>query len=103
MTIAGAHSTLENDFYVPTEWRKQSSDNKQASAGVIEPEADAELLALLVQHYDRSYVLYEKAKYRLPVDLKIGDRLEIRATGAYTSTYASVAFNGFEPLRCYCI
>lgn len=52
---------------------------------------------------DSADVLYEKAKYRLPVDLKIGDRLEIRATGAYTSTYASVAFNGFEPLRCYCI
>lgn len=52
---------------------------------------------------DSADVLYEKAKYRLPIDLKIGDRLEIRATGAYTSTYASVAFNGFEPLRCYCI
>ncbi len=48
-------------------------------------------------------VLYERANYRLPVDLSIGDRLQIRSTGAYTSTYASVAFNGFEPLRCYCI
>ena len=36
-------------------------------------------------------------------DLEIGDKVEIRATGAYTSTYASVAFNGFEPLSTYCI
>lgn len=52
---------------------------------------------------DSADVLYEKADYRLPKDLSIGDRLEIHATGAYTSTYASVAFNGFEPLRTYCI
>lgn len=52
---------------------------------------------------DSADVLYERANYRLPVDLKIGDKLEIRAAGAYTSTYASVAFNGFEPMRCYCI
>ncbi len=51
----------ENDFYVPSEWRKQSSDNKQASTGVINPEADSELLALLAEHYDRSYALYEQA------------------------------------------
>jgi ornithine decarboxylase len=48
-------------------------------------------------------ILYEKADYRLPQDLAIGDKLEIRATGAYTATYASVAFNGFEPLKCYCV
>jgi ornithine decarboxylase len=52
---------------------------------------------------DSADVLYERANYRLPVDLSIGDRLQIRSAGAYTSTYASVAFNGFEPLRCYCI
>lgn len=52
---------------------------------------------------DSADILYEKSHYRLPLALDIGDRLEIRATGAYTSTYASVGFNGFEPLRCYCI
>jgi ornithine decarboxylase len=52
---------------------------------------------------DSADVLYERSNYRLPVDLSIGDKIEIRATGAYTSTYASVGFNGFEPLRCYCI
>jgi ornithine decarboxylase len=52
---------------------------------------------------DSADVMYEKADYRLPSDLEIGDKVEIRAAGAYTSTYASVAFNGFEPLRTYCI
>jgi ornithine decarboxylase len=52
---------------------------------------------------DSADVLYEKADYRLPLDLEPGDRLEIRATGAYTTTYSAVAFNGIEPLKCYCI
>jgi ornithine decarboxylase len=50
---------------------------------------------------DSADVLYERADYRLPLDLEIGDRLRIRATGAYTSTYASVGFNGFAPLPSY--
>ena len=52
---------------------------------------------------DSADILYEKADYKLPEDLQIGDKLEIRAAGAYTTTYASVAFNGFEPLKTYCI
>ena len=52
---------------------------------------------------DSADILYEKADYRLPNDLEIGDKLEIRAAGAYTTTYASVAFNGFEPLKTYVI
>lgn len=63
----------------------------------------AERVILAGPTCDSADVLYEKADYRLPLDLSIGDRLQIRSTGAYTSTYASVAFNGFEPLRCYCI
>jgi ornithine decarboxylase len=52
---------------------------------------------------DSADVLYERSRYELPLDLAIGDRLEIEAAGAYTTTYASVGFNGFEPLRAYCI
>jgi len=52
---------------------------------------------------DSADILYEKADYKLPDDLEIGDKLEIRAAGAYTTTYASVAFNGFEPLKTYCV
>jgi ornithine decarboxylase len=48
---------------------------------------------------DSADVLYEKEPYLLPVSLEIGDKLLIEGTGAYTATYASVAFNGFPPLK----
>ena len=50
---------------------------------------------------DSADVLYEKIPYPLPVTLEIGDKVLIEGTGAYTSTYSSVAFNGFPPLRTY--
>jgi ornithine decarboxylase len=50
---------------------------------------------------DSADVLYEKQPYALPVSLEIGDKLLIEGTGAYTSTYASVAFNGFAPLKSF--
>lgn len=43
-------------------------------------------------------VLYSARDLRLPADLTDGDRVTIPATGAYTSSYASVGFNGFPPL-----
>lgn len=48
-------------------------------------------------------VLYEKTPYPLPVSLAIGDKVLIEATGAYTTTYSSVGFNGYPPLRQYVI
>jgi ornithine decarboxylase len=47
---------------------------------------------------DSADVLYEKTPYPLPVSLTIGDEVLIEGTGAYTTTYSAVAFNGFEPL-----
>jgi ornithine decarboxylase len=52
---------------------------------------------------DSADVLYERTPYQLPHDLEAGDRLRIKSTGAYTTTYASVGFNGFAPLRQICI
>jgi ornithine decarboxylase len=52
---------------------------------------------------DSADILYEKADYRLPLGLCVGDRVEILSTGAYTASYASVGFNGFAPIRTYCI
>ena len=43
-------------------------------------------------------VLYEKQPYMLPVSLEIGAKVLIEGTGAYTTTYATVGFNGFPPL-----
>ncbi len=48
---------------------------------------------------DSADILYEKTKYRLPLSLKVGDKVRILATGAYTTSYAAVNFNGFQPLE----
>jgi ornithine decarboxylase len=52
---------------------------------------------------DSADVLYEKRPVQLPLALKAGDKVRIRAAGAYTSSYASVGFNGFPPLDVVCI
>ena len=44
-------------------------------------------------------VLYEKTPYPLPLTLTVGDEILIEGTGAYTTTYSAVAFNGFPPLE----
>lgn len=52
---------------------------------------------------DSADVLYEKAPYDLPLSLSVGDEVLIESTGAYTTTYSSVGFNGIPPLRTYVI
>ncbi len=52
---------------------------------------------------DSADVLYEKTPYPLPISLAIGDKVLIEGAGAYTTTYAAVAFNGFPPLQSYVI
>ncbi|MPY93376.1 MAG: type III PLP-dependent enzyme [Acidimicrobiia bacterium] len=48
-------------------------------------------------------IMYEHTQYHLPLALTEGDVVHIHAAGAYTSSYASVGFNGFPPLRVVCI
>jgi ornithine decarboxylase len=52
---------------------------------------------------DSADVMYEKTPYMLPFSLEIGDKILIEGTGAYTSTYSSVAFNGLPPLATFVI
>jgi ornithine decarboxylase len=52
---------------------------------------------------DSADILYERTDYRLPLGLRIGDKVRILSAGAYTASYASVGFNGFSPIRTYCI
>ncbi len=52
---------------------------------------------------DSADIMYEDEKYKLPTDLKQGDKLYWLSTGAYTTTYASVWFNGFPPIKAYYI
>lgn len=48
-------------------------------------------------------ILYEDHRYQLPLDLQEGDRLYWLSTGAYTTSYSSIEFNGFPPLKSYVI
>jgi ornithine decarboxylase len=48
---------------------------------------------------DSADVMYETHQVEFPTDLTSGDRVVILNCGAYTSTYSSVAFNGFPPLE----
>ncbi len=50
---------------------------------------------------DSADIMYEDSKYKLPIDLKSGDKTYWLSTGAYTSSYASVGFNGFPPIKTY--
>jgi ornithine decarboxylase len=52
---------------------------------------------------DGDDVLYQRTSYRLPLALAEGDHVDLLGAGAYTASYASVCFNGFPPLRTYCV
>lgn len=52
---------------------------------------------------DGADIMYERCGYRLPQALKVGDHVQILSTGAYTTTYSAVNFNGFPPLKSYYI
>ncbi|HEX6956460.1 MAG TPA: type III PLP-dependent enzyme [Ferrovibrio sp.] len=60
-------------------------------------------VALAGPSCDSADILYEKTDYHLPLALRVGDKVQILSTGAYTTTYSSVGFNGFPPLKSYCI
>ncbi|PTL86454.1 MAG: ornithine decarboxylase [Candidatus Liberibacter europaeus] len=52
---------------------------------------------------DSMDILYKDNPYMLPISLMIGDEVLIENTGSYTTTYSTVGFNGFEPLKSYVI
>lgn len=51
----------ENDFYVPHVWRRQASDNKQASEGEVDEATNSDLTAKLMAHYAQGFALYQEA------------------------------------------
>ncbi|MDZ4770602.1 MAG: FAD-dependent thymidylate synthase [Chloroflexota bacterium] len=51
----------EEDFYVPSVWRRQSASNKQASEGQLSDEAGDALSEALIEHYARGFALYRRA------------------------------------------
>ncbi|MBO6085550.1 MAG: hypothetical protein J6P19_04040, partial [Acetobacter sp.] len=87
----------ESIRYAIHAWRGVESDFYR------EKESDLAPVVLAGPTCDGADILYEKAHYMLPQDLKSGDRLIILSAGAYVSTYCSTSFNGFPPLAEYYI
>ncbi|MDR3200128.1 MAG: type III PLP-dependent enzyme [Spirochaetales bacterium] len=85
----GLIETLEESIKYPIVTSKDIPGGKEAEVIIAGPTCDS------------MDILYEDYKYRLPVDLKIGDRLYFLSAGAYTASYASVGFNGFLPIKTY--
>ncbi|MDR1948362.1 MAG: type III PLP-dependent enzyme [Spirochaetaceae bacterium] len=85
----GLIETLDESIKYPIVTSKDVPGGKEAEVILAGPTCDS------------MDILYEDYKYRLPVDLKIGDRIYFLSTGAYTASYASVSFNGFLPIKTY--
>lgn len=68
-----------------------------------EKQGESEEVILAGPTCDSADIMYEQYKYRLPLSLEIGDRLYWFSTGAYTTSYSAIEFNGFPPLKSYYI
>lgn len=66
---------------------------------LTDKEGETEEVILAGPTCDSMDIMYENHKYSLPLSLEAGDRIYWLATGAYTSSYCSVEFNGFPPLQ----
>ncbi|SBS37760.1 Lysine/ornithine decarboxylase [Marinomonas spartinae] len=67
----------------------------------VEKQGELEEVIIAGPTCDSADILYEHYKYGLPLNLAIGDRMYWLSTGAYTTTYSAVEFNGFPPLTSY--
>lgn len=64
-------------------------------------EGEVEEVILAGPTCDSLDIMYEHHKYELPLSLEIGDHIFWHTTGAYTTSYSSIEFNGFPPLKYY--
>jgi len=67
----------------------------------VEKEGELEEVIIAGPTCDSADIMYENYKYGLPLNLAIGDRMYWLSTGAYTTTYSAIEFNGFPPLASY--
>ncbi|MGN0739328.1 MAG: type III PLP-dependent enzyme [Treponema sp.] len=85
----GLIETLDEAIKYPVVTNKDEPGVKESEVIIAGPTCDS------------MDIMYENAKYKLPTTLKSGDKIYWLSTGAYTSTYASVEFNGFPPIKTY--
>ena len=67
----------------------------------VEKKGELEDVVIAGPTCDSADIMYENYKYGLPLNLAIGDRMYWLSTGAYTTSYSAVEFNGFPPLKSY--
>ena len=67
----------------------------------VEKKGEVEEVVIAGPTCDSADIMYENYKYGLPLNLASGDRLYWLSTGAYTTSYSAVEFNGFPPLKSY--
>lgn len=67
----------------------------------VDKEGELEEVIIAGPTCDSADIMYENYKYGLPLNLAIGDRMYWLSTGAYTTTYSAIEFNGFPPLASY--
>lgn len=90
---AGVFSGLMETVGEAIRYRVTAHRDGETLAGPVGP------VALAGPTCDSVDVMYDERPVLLPTGLRIGDRLRLHGTGAYTTTYSSVGFNGFPPLR----
>jgi ornithine decarboxylase len=66
-----------------------------------EKKGEAEEVVIAGPTCDSADIMYENYKYGLPLNLAAEDRLYWLSTGAYTTSYSAVEFNGFPPLKAF--
>ena len=86
--FSGLIETLDESIKYPIWCEKHGEEEEVVLAGPTCDSAD---------------IMYENSMYELPLNLAIGDRLYFLTTGAYTTSYSAIEFNGFPPLRSYYI
>jgi thymidylate synthase (FAD) len=59
--LSRRYTSEDIDFYIPTVWRLQSTDNKQASAGELDAPEAAKLTAALQSYSEQALALYNQA------------------------------------------
>lgn len=87
--FGGLIETLDESIKYPIYIEGKESEPKTSEVIIAGPTCDS---------HD---ILYENFKYKLPDNLKEGDRVNIFSAGAYTMSYSAISFNGFPPLRVY--
>src|SRR5262245_46031635 len=67
----------------------------------VEKKGEMEEVVIAGPTCDSADIMYENYKYGLPLNLAAEDRLYWLSTGAYTTSYSAVEFNGFPPLKAF--